>query len=170
MKINRTIAVAIVVIVGALLWGVTSLNSQSYNGKQLNFDVGSGPVTVTNPSDELVAVQLVGTGSRSFSLVNTTLDITGTSKRQGNSQSFDFELPSGVSEFSIARGKSVTFVTSSDISLGAVVQPLSADDIQSTLIFIAVVILSALYFISRTTDHKWIRDLRQRQAGSPSPA
>ena len=170
MKINRKIVVAIVVIVGALLWGLTSINSQSFSGQKLNFDVGSGPVTVTNPSDESVAVELVGTGSRSFSLVNTTLDITGTSKRQGSGQLFEFELPSGVSEFSVARGNGISFATSSDTSLGAIVQPLSADDIQSTLIFVVVVILGALYFISRTTEHQWITDLRQRQAGSPSPA
>lgn len=166
MKINWKILVAMVVIAGILLWGVNSLASQSYSGKTLNFSVGSGSVTITNPSDESVAVQLTGTGSRSFSVVETTLDITGSSKRDGKTQSLEFELPSGISEFSVARGKGVNFISSSDTSLKATVQPLSAGDVQSTLIVVIVVILGALFFISRTTDHLLIKTLRSRISGS----
>jgi len=170
MKINRKIVVAIVVIIGAIVWGVNSINSLSYEGKVLNFSVGSGPVNITNLSDESVAVQLVGTGSRSFSIVNSTFETTGSSKRQGSTQLFEFDLPSGVNEFSVARGKNITFVSDTETSLGATVQPLNSGDIQSTFILVMIVIAGALYFISRTTEHQWLNDLRQRQAGSTSPA
>lgn len=166
MKFNRKIVIAIVVIIGIVFWGVSSLTSQSYSGKTLNFDIGSGSVTVTNPSDESVAVQLVGTGSRSFSIVNSTFDTTGSSTREGSTQLFEFELPTGVSEFSIARGKNITFVSDTDTSLRAIVQPLNADETQTTLIVVAIVILGALYFISQTTEHQWIKTLRNRISGS----
>ena len=51
MKFNWKILVALVVMVGVIFWGVDSLRTRYYNGTDLSFGVGSGPITVTNPSD-----------------------------------------------------------------------------------------------------------------------
>lgn len=166
MKINRKVLIVLVVMVGAIFWGIDSLNTRSYSGKDLNFGVGSGPVTITNPSDAPVSVQLAGTGSRSFSIVNTSIDVTGSSKRDGSNQLFEFELPSGVSNFTIARGKSVSFTANTDTVLKAIVQPLNAENSQTTLIVVVVVILGGLFYISRTTDHRWIKTLLNRNNDS----
>ena len=165
MKFNWKILVAVVIAVGISFWGLESIRARSYSGTELNFNIGSGAVTVTNPTDSTVPVLLTGTGSGSFSIVNTTMDITGSSIREGNgnraTQSYEFALPVGESEFSIARGKDITFIASANQSLDATVQPLNAQETQSTLIMIVVVVAGALFYISRTTDHAWLKRLRK---------
>jgi hypothetical protein len=140
---------------------------RSYSGDNLSFGVGSGPVTVTNPSDAPVAVQLVSPESRSFS-VSSTLDLeTGTSTRVGSGREathvFDFELPSGVSTFTVTRGRNVTFVAATDTSLDATVQAANASEANMTLIAAAVVVLGSLFYISRSNGHRWIAPLRRKQ-------
>jgi len=160
MKIKKGIVVASVMIVAVVFWGFDSLRTQSYSGKDLNFGIGSGAVTMTNPSDEAVSAQLVGAGSRPFSLVNASTDLSGSSVRDGRGQLFEFELPTGVTEFTIARGKDISFSADTDTALQAMVQPLDAGGIQSTLIAVAVVILGALFYMSRSTEHQFVNKLR----------
>lgn len=164
MKFNWKIAVAIVVILGVGFWGFDSLRARSYSGEDISFPVGSGTVTLTNSTDAAIPVQLVGSGVRAFSLINATMDVTGSSTRDGNgsraTQTFEFELPSGVSEFAIARGKDVTLTASATKTLEATVQPLSAGDSQTTLIITVIVVLVALFYISHTTGHTWLARFR----------
>ncbi len=172
MKINWKIVVAIVVIVGVAVWGVSSVLPHSYSGANLTFDLQSGPVTVNNLSDTSVPVQLIGTGTRSFSVAGNIEGIGGTSTRVGSGSSstqvFEYALPSGVSEFTVTRGSDVSFVSNTDTRLEATVQPLSETDGRTTLIVAAVVVLGALFYISRSTGHRWINSLRGKQVPVPS--
>jgi hypothetical protein len=169
MKINLRVIIAAVVLVGAIFWAADSVRTRSYSGTDLNVGVGSGPVTVTNLSDEALPVQLVGTGTRSFSVTSTAEDVSGSSTRQGTGRSttqlFEFELPAGITELMIvARGSEVSFVADTNSRLDVTVQPLTGSDAQTTLIFAAIVILGALFYISRATNHSWINLIRRDKA------
>ena len=168
MRFNWKILAALVVLVGVTFWGVDSLRTRSYSGTDLNFDVGSGPVTVTNPSDQAIPVQLVGTGTRSFAVSSSIDGVAGSSTREGSgrntTQLFEFELPPGVSEINVVRGTAVNFVASADTSLAASVQPVNAEEAKSTLILAAIVIMGALFYISRATGHRWINLIRREKA------
>ena len=170
MKFNLRVLIALVVLVGAAFWGITSVQTRSYSGTDLNIGVGSGPVTITNPSDELLPVQLLGTGNRSFSVSSIPDSVAGSSNRQGSgrttTQLFEFELPPGITELTIiTRGSDTSFVADTDTTLDVTVQPLTASETQTTLIIAAIAILGSLFFISRTTGHGWIS--RFRRAGAP---
>lgn len=172
MKINWRVLIAAVVAVAAIFWAVDSVRARSYSGNNLNFVVGRGPVTVTNPSDQPVAGQLVGKGSRSFSVTSSMEDLSGSSTRQGTGsnspQVFGFELPPGVSEFTVVRGTTTTpdvnFVADTGTQMAVVAQPQNANDTRTTLIVAAVVMLAALFYMSRSTGHRWISALRGKKA------
>lgn len=156
MKLSWKVTVAFVVLVGATLWGVNSLRTRSYSGSDLNFGVGSGPITVTNSSDEALPVQLVSTSPGTFTVSSGIASISGKSTREGNgrnaTQFFDFVLPTGVSEFSVLRGADVNFVASANAPLEAVVQPLNAEEAKTTLIVAATAIFGSLFYLSHTTS------------------
>src|SRR5688572_12408854 len=126
MKLNWKALVALAVIALVLFWAVDSVRSRSYSGTNLNFRISSGAVMLTNPSSEPVPVQLVGTGTRSFTVSGTMDSISGSSTRQGTgrdtTQLFEFQAPPGVSEFSVARGTNVSLVANSETNLVAAVQ------------------------------------------------
>lgn len=168
MKFNWKVLVAFVVLLGVSFWGIDSLRTRAYSGTNLNFDVGSGPVTMMNPSDAALPVQLTGTGTRSFSVTSATQGVSGSSTRQGSgrntTQLFEFDLPPGVSEFTVTRGSEVMFAGSADTPLEATVQPLNAANSQTTLIVTVIVILGALFYLSRATEHRWISRLRRADA------
>jgi hypothetical protein len=175
MKINWRVLIASVLIVGALYWMVNSVRPHSYTGANLSFDIGTGTVTVTNPSDAPVPAQLVGAGTRTFTISSTIEGLSGTSTKQqvpgqNITQLFEFSSPPGVSEFTIVRGKDVKFVTESDTRLGATVQPISESESRTTLITGVVFILAALYYISRATGHSWISRLRGKTIEAPVQA
>lgn len=171
MKINWKLLVAVVVIVGAAVWAVSSVLPRSFSATKLTFAVGSGTVAINNPSDVPVAVQLVGKGSRTFTVASTIPTIAGSSVRQGtgntSTQLFEYSLPPGKNEFSVTRGSDVNFVSASDTRLEAAVQPLSAADSRTTLIVAAVAILAGLYYISRTTQHRLVKTLLRREIPLP---
>ena len=168
MKFNWKILAALVVLVGVTFWGVDSLRTRSYSGTDLNFGVGSGPVTVTNPSDQAIPVQLVGTGTRSFAVSSSIDGVAGSSTREGSgrntTQLFEFELPPGVSEINVVRGTAVNFVASADTSFAASVQPVNAEEAKSTLILAAIVIIGALFYSSKATSHRWVNLIRREKA------
>lgn len=172
MKLNLRVIIAAVVIVGVIVWAVDSVRARSYSGNDLNFVVGRGPVTVTNPSDQPVPVQLLGKGSRSFSVTSTLENVTGSSTMEGTgsnrSQLFAFELPPGDSEFTVVRSTNATtevnFVADTDTRLAAVAQPLKTDDTRNTIIVAVVVVLGALFYMSHTTGHLWISASRRKAA------
>lgn len=168
MKINWRGLIALAVIVVVLFWAVDSVRPRSYSGTNLNFGVGSGPVTVTNLSNEPISVQLVGTGTRPFSVSSSIEELTGSSTREGSgrntTQLFEFALPSGVHEFTVVRGSGVNFVADTETNLEATVQPLGEGASRTTLIAAAVVVLGALFYVSRMSGHRWISSMRRREA------
>jgi hypothetical protein len=167
------IVLAFVVILGAVFWAMNSVRSLSYSGSNLTFPVGNGVVTVNNPSNQPIPAQLISTGSRSFSVSSTIEGMPASSTKQGTgtsvSQLVEFSLPHGVSEFSVGRGSNtntpVNFVANTDTKLVASAQPLSTTDARTTTIVAVVVIIGALFYISRTTRHRWAGVLR----GQPAP-
>src|SRR5687768_4343528 len=129
MRINWKVLLAVALIGATAMWAFTSVRAQSYSGTSLDFRVGRGPVTVTNPSDAPVSVQLAGTGARSFRVASTIEGIAGASTREGSggsqTQLFNFVLPAGVSVFTVTGGTNVTFLSAADTRLSATVQPTS---------------------------------------------
>ena len=167
MKFNWRVLLAIVVIIGTVFWVVDSVRSRSYSGTNLNFGIGRGLVTVTNATEESVAVQLVAAGTRSFTVSSTLDGVSGNSTRQGTgretTQLFEMASPPGVSEFSVARGTNVSFVTSAATQLEAIVQPLTESEARSSVIGAGVVVLAALFYIVRTTRYNWLGSLATRR-------
>ncbi|MBZ0301939.1 MAG: hypothetical protein K8J31_19480, partial [Anaerolineae bacterium] len=150
-----------------IYWAGSSLLPSSYAGSKLDFPVGSGVVTVTNPSDASIPVQMVGAASRSFTVVSTIEGLAGSSTRQGSGSSttnlFEFALPPGISEFTIVRGADVRFVADTTTKLQVRVNPVSADSSRTIVIVALVVVLGSLFYASRSTDHGWIRALRPQK-------
>jgi preprotein translocase subunit SecE len=176
MKLNWKlfkVVLAFVVIFGTIAWALSSLLPSSYSGSNLNFGVGSGPVTVTNPSDEPVPVQLVAPRSRSFTVASAAEGLAGSSTRQGTGSSstyvFEFDLPPGISEFTIARGADVKFMADSATRLEARINPLNPDSTRTTIIVAAVVILGALFYASNAVGHQWINFFRREVVSTPEP-
>jgi hypothetical protein len=171
MKFNWKAALAVVVIVGVLFWGVSSLLSKSYSGRNLTFGIGHGTVALTNPADEPVTVQLVSPGSRTFTVATSIEDVSGSSERIGegreSSQLFEFVAPPGLTEFSVARGTNVSFVGAEEANLSAVVQPASESEANTIMALTAIVILGALYYISRTMRHQWLKNIIARIRPEP---
>ncbi len=174
MKINFKALIALVVVVVAAFWVISSVRTTTYSGTDLNFGIGSGAVTVTNPSDTAVPVQLVGTSSRSFTISKTIAGVEGSSTRTGSgsatTQVLEFQLPPGTNVFSVARGTNVKFIADSDTRLEASVDPLSQSEARTTLIIGAIVILGGLFYASRTTEHRWMSALRSKPAPVTVPA
>jgi hypothetical protein len=170
MKINWRVPIALALIVGVSYWAGYSVIPRSYSGLALDFKIGSGTVTVTNPSNESIPAQLI-TKSGSFRVSSAIEGLSGSSTRQGNGTSatylIEFELPPGVSEFTITRGQGVSFVANTETRLEATVQPVSESASRTTLIVAAVVVLAALFYISRITNHRWIGILRRQKAPVP---
>lgn len=172
MKFNWKILVGIVVLVGAIFWGVDSVRTRSYSGNDLNFSVGSGPVTVTNSTDAPVPAQFASTGTRPFSVTSASDSISGSSTREGTgrtaAQLFAFDVPPGVTELTVvSRGTAVNFVADTSSRLDVVVQPLIQNDAQTTMIVAVVVALGALFFVSRATGHRWVKRFMPAKAVVP---
>jgi len=166
MKRYLKVFVALVVIVGALFWAVDSVRIRTYSGTDLNFGVGQGTVTATNPQDMPVAAQLVSPGTRTFTVSTTIAGAKGSSTTQGSGASakqvFELMLPAGVSQITATRGTNVSFVTTATTRLDVRAQPLSNTDTRTTILIAGLVILGALYYISRSTSHRWLVSLRPR--------
>jgi hypothetical protein len=166
MKINWKVLIASVLVVATLYWVLDSFRERSYSGGNLTFSIGSGPVTVTNQSEAPIPVQIVGTGSRTFTVSSEVEGVAGTSTRQGTglgaTQLYEFELPQGLTEFAVVRGTDVNFVATTDTSLEATVKSINANDARTTLIAAVVVILGSLFYISSTTGHRWLNIIRRK--------
>lgn len=171
MKVNWKVIAAAVVIVGVIVWGVTTLRSASYSGTDLSINVGSGPFTVTNSADSSFPVELVGSGTRSFTVSSSVEGVSGSSTRAGNGssavQTFAFDLPPGISEYRVERGTEVRFVSEGAPSLDVTVQPMTAANAQTTLLIIAAIVIAALYYMSRATGHHWMSMFRREAAPVP---
>ncbi len=167
MKFNWKILAACLVIVAAIVLGVSTLSAKSYKGANLTFDVGGGAVTIKNPSAAPLAVQLTSPKSGVFSVTSPTEGLAGSSVKGAGgkvAQMFDMMLPAGTTEFTVVKGVGVNFAATTDTLLEASAQPMNAGDTSSTLIAMLVVIVGALVFMSFTTDHQWFNIIRGKEA------
>lgn len=114
MKINWKVLVALVLMVGAIAWTANSIRSTSYSGANLNFSAGTGTVMMTNPSSESIPVRLSSASNRFFSVSSTIDGVPRSSTRGAGASLIEFELPPGVSEFTIVRGSGVNFIADTD--------------------------------------------------------
>lgn len=170
MKLNLNtlkIVFAFLVIGGVIVLTVNSVSSLSYSGSNLSFDIASGGSnTLTNPSDDAVAAQLIGTGTMSFRVNSDIEGLSGASTRLGTGNTrtheFDFQLPPGTSEFSITGGRDVKFVSETDTELQAIADPMSAETRRNTFLIAAVVIFGALFYASQATGHQLVKSLRYK--------
>lgn len=177
MKLNWNtlkVVLAFVMIVGVAFWAVDSVRSRSYSGSDLGFDTAGGTITVTNPSDEPVAAQFIGTGSRSFRVSSTIEGVSGSSTRvesgSNRTHQFDFELPPGASEFTISGGTDVSFVAATDTELQATINPMSSESRRNVFIAATVVIFGALFYVSNVFSHRWLNMLRSGTIAPDVPA
>lgn len=159
---------AFAIIFGTIFWAVKTVRPQSYSGANLSFAVGSGSVNVTNPSELSLPVQLVSTGTRTFRVSGTIDAVSGSSTRQGSGSSstqlFEFELPSGTSEFTVSRGTNVNFLANTTTMLQATLNPVSDETFKAIVIAAVVVVFSSLYYASNATEHYWISWFRSQFA------
>ncbi len=173
MKFNWKVAAGAVVVIAILVLVFSITRSTTYNGTNLSFGVSGGPVTVTNPSDEAIPVQLVGSGARNFAVSSSIDGVAGNSTRDGSgssaTQTFLFDLPAGVSEFTVERGNGVQFVAATDTVLQAVASPMTNDQMRTTLIIAAVVVLAVLFYMSNATGHQWLNTVRGKPQFVPVP-
>lgn len=170
MKINPKLALAVLLIVAAIFVTVNTIRARTYSGANLAFEVGTGAVTLTNSSDSTIPVQLLGTGSTTFVVTSTTETAAGSSIRQTEGttgQLFEFALAPGATSFSVAKGKNVKFSTSEGSTLQATVEPISSGEVRSTILLAVAVIAAALYYISNTTNHRYVRKLIGREIAIP---
>ncbi len=171
MKINWKVLIAAVLIIVVGVWTVDTVRSRSFSGSDLNVATGHGIVTVTNSATEAVPVQLTSIGTRGFSVSSTDGGVTGVSTRQGSgrtaTQLLEFALPPGHSSFTVVSNSVVSFVANSTSRLDVTVQPMSENELRTTLIVAAVAILLALFYISHATGHRLVRSLLQRPAEKP---
>lgn len=161
------VIIALVIIVGVVYWSFNLVSERSYGGSKFAFKVGSGSVVVTNPGQEAIPVEMRSSGrTATFAIASAELDLRETSKRQGSAgnpyHAVSFELPPGEAQIEVTRGSNVTFVSGSNQRIDAVVTPMRAGSVRTTLIWTGVVILAALYYISRTLEHRWIGILRSK--------
>lgn len=158
------ILLAVVVIFGVSYWAINSVRTRSYSGARLDVEVGDGHIVVNNRGTEPVPVEMRTSGRTStFRVSSTELDLLESSKRMGSGrgayQGLTFELPPGEAQINVVRGTAVRFTSSSNQRLDAVVTPKSAESVQGTMTFTGIVILVALYYISRTLEHRWLKNL-----------
>ena len=151
MKFNMNtlkIGVAVIIALGAIFWAIDSNRTDTYTGSNLAFDIGGGAVTITNPSDEVVPVQVVGTGARTFKISSTIEDVSGSSTRVGSgtssTQLYEFALPSGTNTLSIANGTNARFETETDTRLQASVNLMSTDSVNAVNVVALVIVAIAL--------------------------
>jgi hypothetical protein len=173
MKLNWKVLIALGLVGLVVFWAVNSLRPLSYVGTDLTFPVSGGLVTVNNPSDTPVAVQLSGAGSRIFNVTSSIDGVSGASIREGSGSTgtniFAFDLPPGESTFSVARGNDINFTATTDTRLSALVQPAAEGETRLTLISATLAILALLFYISNTTEHRWIKSILGRADREQAP-
>ncbi len=167
MKINWKVLIPSILVLVALFWTVDSVRPRVYSGTHLNVSIGDGTVTLTNATSNPVPAQLVGTGTNTFSVSSNTAGLYGSSVRQTDSsnviaQVFAFTVPVGISTFDITRGSHVTFVGDPALSLTISVEPLNSGDATLTILVGLLVILGSLFYISRQTQHSWLKRFRHQ--------
>lgn len=168
MKINLKAIAAAVVLVAIIVWAFSTLRTITATGGPLTVSVGGGNLSLTNPADEPVAAQLVGTGARTFTVRSETEALAGSSVKLGTgrdtTQVFDFMVPPGASQLIIDRGVNVQFISATDSPLTAAVEPFSPDNTRTTLMIAVAASLIVIFYLSHTTGHQILRFLGNRNA------
>lgn len=162
-KIRIILALALIIFVS--FWTFNQIRERSYSGSKMAFDVGNGSVIVNNRGEEAIPVEMRAVGRMAtFRVVSPEINLAETSKRKTiggvTYQVVAFELPPGQTAVEVARGSDVTFVSSSSQLIDATVTPMNASSTRTTLIFSGIVVLSALYYLSRLVEHQWIGTVR----------
>ena len=161
------VIMALVVIFGVAFCSINLVRERSYSGSKFAFRVGSGSVVVANLGQEPIPVEMRSEGrTSSFRVVSAELGLKETSKRQSSGgttyHAVSFKLPPGQANIDVTRGSNVLFVSASSQRIDAVVAPMSAGSGHAVLISAGMAILAALYYISRTLQHRWIWALRSK--------
>lgn len=168
------VLISVVIMIGAIGWGITTMRSHNYEGTEISFSDGDGSVLLTNPSDSPVAMQMISTGSRSFRVSSESSDISGTSlierDADDTTQTFEFMLPQGTTEITIATNPDVRLVSTPPTNLQVVVNPMSADSSRTRIILIVVLGCALLFYVSHTYDHLWISAARRQNADDETAA
>lgn len=164
------ILVALIVIAGVTFWAVNSLRTLTYAGSAIKFSVGNGHVVVNNLGAEPIQADMrTDTKSGAFRVESTDLNLRASSKRVGSGRSafnvVAFQLPPGESRIDVTRGSNVYFNSPSSQAISAQVVVKGQESRQTILGFTIIVILGALFYISRTVNHRWVAALRNKLPG-----
>jgi hypothetical protein len=170
MKTRIQVAIALLVMIGAAYWGITSTRSYHYSGNNIMFTVGGGHAIVLNTGDEPLPIEMrSGERIASFRITSADLGLSQTSKRQGTGReafhNVKFDIPPGQTRIDVASGSDVRLIARGDTRIEATVVPVSASTVRWILILSGGVIVWALYYISSVTGHRWIGALRNRVSG-----
>ncbi|MAU01900.1 MAG: hypothetical protein CL608_32585 [Anaerolineaceae bacterium] len=162
-KIRMVLAVALVVFVS--FWAFNQIRERSYSGSKIAFDVGNGSLVVNNRGQEAIPVEMRSVGRlATFRVESREINLAETSKRQtigGTTYHVvAFELPPGQTAVEVVRGSDVQFVSNSSQRIDATVTPMNASSTRTTLIFSGIVVLGALYYLSRSVNHQWVGTVR----------
>lgn len=170
MKIVK-IVIALLIIAGTAYWAFDSVNTRSYAGSGIEFTVGNGSsVSISHEATEPVLLDI--TASSSFAVTSSESDLSGSGTREGSGRNVVYrhqvELPAGTTDFRVTRGSNVTFAV--DGAAEATVVPMQGDAARTTLIVAALVIIAALFYISRTLEHRWIKAIMPKSTPSGQTA
>lgn len=180
MKFNWKVIVALLIIPVVIYWAISSTATQTLSGAEITLNMGSGPVTIHNPSETAAAAVFSTTGTRgAFTIGGSVLDAPVASTRTGSGRTqaniVELELPQGTSEVFVARGSGVSLTLTGEAPLEVTVKPVSDSEARTTYIAAALISIAALVFVSFTTNHAWLKRLRGKKstdatAGKPASA
>lgn len=171
MKILKS-GIVLVVICLVAYWAYDSIRERVYTGSEVEFVAGNGNiVTIENSGGE--SVDLAVSSRSSFGMTSSSPDPIGSPTREGSGRNLVYshaiEVPTGTTDFRINRGSEITFSISGESAVDVVVAPMSSDNARNTVLFAGAIILAALFYLSRTFEHQWIRMIRQRISSQDTP-
>jgi hypothetical protein len=175
MKTKIQIAVAVLVMIAAGYWALSSMRTQRFVGNNIMFPIGSGYVIATNTGDTPMPIEMRSGGRlATFRIESSQLGLAESARREGSGReayyALKFELPPGQARIDVTRGSDVQMIARGEHRIEAVVMPMAPGSLRWIQIGAAVVILYGLFYISRVTGHNWLKALRNRQESSGSPA
>jgi len=167
MKTKIKVAVALLVMIGVTYWALTSIWPRQYTGSNIMFPIGSGHVVINHAGAEAIPIEMRAESRNTiFRVASAELGLSESAKRQGTGRdafyAVHFELPPGEARIDVTRGSGVLLITRADTPINATVTPVSVGTMRWILIGAGAVIAWALYYISKTTDHRWVESLRNK--------
>lgn len=171
--IRMILAVAVIILTAA--WSFNSVRQRNYSGSKFFFEIGNGYAVVTNPGQEAIPVEMRSQGRAStFAIQSTELSLRENARRTGSGRNayyaVKFDLPPGQAKIDVTRGSNVIFLSGSDQRIQATVTPLEQGSVRLNIGFATVVILAALYYISKLQDHQWVRAVSNKISNRFLPA